>query len=184
MPFDLEGENGLFTYLGNRFEKKKPTVIVVAEGAGQEHLKGSQETDASGNTKLGDIGQFLKAEIAKRFKDKSRFTLKYIDPSYIIRSHPAYATDSIFCGYLAQAAVHAGLSGRTGMAVGRSHGKFTHLPLSALRDKKKEIDPEGDLWLSVLESTGQPFYLTNSPPKSLSRNSFFPIDHSAKEPDK
>jgi 6-phosphofructokinase 1 len=167
LPFDLDGENGLYAYLERRFARHKSTVIVVAEGAGQNHLVEAQDTDASGNVKLGDIGLFLKHRISEHFAGQARFTLKYIDPSYIIRSAPAGSNDSIFCGYLAQAAAHAGMSGRTGMAVGRSHGKFTHIPLARLVAQRKTVDPEGEMWLSVLESTGQPFYLTAEPPHHL-----------------
>ncbi len=175
LPFDLEGRNSLMAYMEARFKAKKSTVIVVAEGAGQCFVE-KREKDASGNVKLGDIGLFLKEQITSRFKGKYPFALKYIDPSYIIRSMPANAMDSIFCGYLAQAAAHAGMSGRTGMAVGRSHRRFTHIPLEALVSNRKTIDPEGALWLSVLESTGQPFYLTDCPPKKLSRLSYYPCD--------
>ena len=174
IPFDLEGKNSLFSYLEGRFKERKSTVIVVAEGAGQEHLEKVDQADPSGNAKLGDIGLFLRDAIKREFKGSFTFSLKYIDPSYIIRSQPACSDDSIFCGYLAQAAAHAGMAGRTGMAVGRSHRNFTHIPLSAIVVRTKKIDPEGDLWLSVLESTGQPFYLTNTPPKTLSRQSFYP----------
>jgi 6-phosphofructokinase 1 len=174
LPFELEGENGLFSYLERRFARKKSTVIVVAEGAGQSLLERAGGCDASGNARLGDIGLFLRDTINERFKGKSEYSLKYIDPSYIIRSQPAGSSDTIFCGYLAQAAAHAGMSGRTGMAVGRSHREFTHIPLSELVATTKRVDPEGELWLAVLESTGQPFYLTDEPPKNLSRESFYP----------
>jgi 6-phosphofructokinase 1 len=176
LPFDLEGEHGLFGYLEQRFAKSKSTVIVVAEGAGQRHLERSAGTDASGNVKLGDIGTFLKRAIAERFEGKVEFTLKYIDPSYIIRSAPAGSHDAIFCGYLSQNAVHAGMSGRSGMAVGRSHNRFTHIPFERLVESRKTIDPEGELWISVLESTGQPFFLTDESPKQLARNSLLPQD--------
>ncbi|MBW2526803.1 MAG: ATP-dependent 6-phosphofructokinase [Deltaproteobacteria bacterium] len=162
VPFDLVGEHGLYRYMEERFRKNKFTVIVVAEGAGQRHLEESAGTDASGNVKLGDIGSFLKKCLADRFKDYRDYTLKYIDPSYTIRSAPASPIDSIFCGYLAQVAAHAGLAGKTGMAVGRSHGQFTHIPLATLASAgRKEIDPESELWLSVLQSTGQPFVMSH-----------------------
>lgn len=175
LPFSIEGDNGLFAYMERRFAANKPTIIVAAEGAGQELMPTSGKSDSSGNSKLSDIGLFLKKALTDRFSSRRRsFTLKYIDPSYMIRSAPARSNDSIFCGYLALAAVHAGLAGKTGMAVGRSHGRFTHIPLKTLVSGRKTIDPEGELWLSVLESTGQPFYLTNEPPKQLSRMSFSP----------
>ncbi|MFO8072332.1 MAG: ATP-dependent 6-phosphofructokinase [Polyangia bacterium] len=174
LPFDLDGEGGLFAYLSGRFARGKSTVIVVAEGAGQRHLERAAARDASGNVQLGDIGKFLAGAIKERFSAKMDLTLKYIDPSYIVRSAPANSDDAIFCGYLAHNAVHAGMSGRTGMAVGRSHNQFTHIPLDRLVESRKTVDPEGNLWLAVLESTGQPFYLTNHPPKELSRRSFAP----------
>ncbi len=159
VPFTLDGPNGLFAYIENRFAHKKSTVMVVAEGAGQDLARGAATHDASGNVRLADIGLHLKARIEERFGSQYRFTLKYIDPSYMIRSAPACASDSIYCGHLAQAAAHAGLTGRTAVAVGRAHGAFTHLPLSALVTGRKTVDPEGQLWLSVVESTGQPYRL-------------------------
>jgi 6-phosphofructokinase 1 len=162
VPFDIEGPSGLFSYLERRFQIKKSTVIVVAEGAGQEHIPRQEEKDDRVKKKLPDIGLFLRDKIIERLSVDYDFTLKYIDPSYMIRSHPANANDSIFCGHLAQTAAHAGMSGRTGMAVGRSHGKFTHIPLERLVETTKTIDPEGDLWSSVLESTGQPFSMLNN----------------------
>jgi 6-phosphofructokinase 1 len=174
IPFDMEGSHGLFSYLENRFKAGKSTVIVVAEGAGQSHVVTSGKADPSGNIKLGDIGLFLKQAISERFRDEYQFTLKYIDPSYIIRSQPPCSYDSVFCGYLAQAAAHAGMAGRTGLAVGRAHRKFTHIPLEGLVTRRKKVDPEGELWLSVLESTGQPFYMTETKTKRLSRTSYLP----------
>jgi len=169
VAFDLEGEHGLYHYMEKRFRKNKFTVIVVAEGAGQRHLDASAATDASGNVKLGDIGAFLKKSLKERFKDNRDYTLKYIDPSYIIRSAPASPIDSIFCGYLAQVAAHAGLAGKTGMAVGRSHKQFTHIPLATLMSAgRKEIDPESELWLSVLQSTGQPYVMSRQIAEVLS----------------
>ncbi|MCU0661814.1 MAG: ATP-dependent 6-phosphofructokinase [Myxococcota bacterium] len=177
LPFTFEGENGLFDYLQGRFKARKSTVIVVAEGAGQDLVSGTGQKDKSGNAKLVDIGSFLKEQITSHFSRTLDVSLKYIDPSYIIRSAPADSNDAIFCGHLAQAAAHAGMSGRTGMAVGSSHGRWTHLPLTELVGNRKQLDPEGPLWLSVLESTGQPFYLTNEPPKNLERLSFVPSSH-------
>lgn len=164
VTFALGGECGLFAYLEKRMKMGKSTVIVVAEGAGQELLESADGTDASGNPILADIGVFLRDKVKERFEGRHRFTIKYIDPSYMIRSAPPSSNDAIFCGYLAQAAAHAGLSGRTAMAVGRSHRRFTHIPLEALVAGRKKVDPEGTMWLSVLESTGQPLTLTDTTP--------------------
>ena len=65
------------------------------------------------NVKCGDIGVLLRDAITDHFKRIGMaITLKYIDSDYTIRSVPATAHDSTFCLLLAQAAVHAGLSGR------------------------------------------------------------------------
>lgn len=156
VPFQVDGERGLLEALRYRLAKKKSAVIVVAEGAGQDLIEGGG-TDASGNKKYGDIGQFLKEKIAAFFKER-RFecNLKYIDPSYIIRSVPANPQDNVYCSQLAQHAVHAAMAGKTGMLVGRWHGAFVHLPIPLATQGRRKVDPQSELWNSVLESTGQP----------------------------
>jgi 6-phosphofructokinase 1 len=122
-----------------------------------------KEKDASGNTKLGDIGIYLQKAIKKHFETKNIPTsIKYIDPSYIIRSCAPTPNDAIFCSQLAQMAVHAGMSGRTNLLLGYTNGQFIHLPISLATSKRKKIDPHSQLWLSVLEATGQPSSLKNS----------------------
>jgi 6-phosphofructokinase 1 len=145
VPFDLVGENGLLKALEKRLITSGHCVILVAEGAGQELIhqgKRSAETDASGNLKLLDIGLFLKTQIENYFKDRNIETnLKYIDPSYIIRSIPANASDSIYCGALGQYAVHAGMAGKTGMLVGLMKDEFVHLPLKMVGSgERKSLD--------------------------------------------
>ena len=50
--------------------------------------------DAVGHVKPGDIGNFLKDEIVNQGKkDGLEITLKYIDPTYMIRTVPANAHD-------------------------------------------------------------------------------------------
>ena len=83
-------------------------------------------------------------------------SLKYIDPSYTIRSVPADANDSAFCLLLGQNAVHAGMAGRTNMVVGFWVNEFTHVPIPMATSKRKKVDPEGWVWNSVLTATGQP----------------------------
>ena len=131
---------------------------MVAEGAGQDLLESQANgCDPSGNAVLGDIGLFLKQALKGALKERGiTHSLKYIDPSYIIRSAPANPNDSLFCASLAQDAVHAGMSGRTGMLVGLWHGVSTHVPMREAVAGRKLIDPEGELWREVLESTGQP----------------------------
>lgn len=165
VPFDLGGEKGLLRVLERRLEERRHALIVVAEGAGQnlfEEEKGAKQFDASGNVKLFDIGTYLRDRIARHFScGWNAATVKYIDPSYIIRSSPANADDSIFCNRLGQNAVHAALAGRTKMVVGLWNNTFTHVPISAVISKRKQLDPAGPDWLSVLESTGQPASMKN-----------------------
>jgi len=160
VPFDMDGDKGFLNVLGHRLEERKHALVVVAEGAGQDILKKDsvhKECDASGNIKLGDIGVYLRDRITAHFSSGwHAATVKYIDPSYIIRSSPANADDSIFCSQLARNAVHAAMSGRTKMVVGIWNNIFTHVPISAVISKRKQLDLSGPEWLSVLESTGQP----------------------------
>ena len=157
VPFELEGPRGLLEQLRYRLAKRKNAVIVVAEGAGQDLIQAAGGADASGNKKLGDIGIFLKERINAFFKErKSAAALRYIDPSYLIRSVPANAADNFYCSQLAQHAVHAALAGKTSMLVGRWHGAFVHLPVWIATQGRAKVDPKRDLWHAVLESTGQP----------------------------
>ena len=151
--FNLEG---LLAALQRRLEKRGHAVIVVAEGAGQELMAATGERDASGNVRYGDIGIFLRDRIREHFRRIGmELNLKYIDPSYMIRSLPANPHDSAFCLLLGHNAVHAGMAGRTGMLVGFWHHQFTHVPIPLAVSRRKKIDPDGWLWSSVLAATGQ-----------------------------
>lgn len=157
VPFDLHGKNGLIESLVERVRERGSAVLVVAEGAGQDLLPTSHKTDASGNQILADFSGFLRAQIAREFKLIGQpLTLRFFDPGYIIRSVPADAADSVYCTRLAQAAVHAAMAGRTDMVVGRRRHRFVHVPIELVTKNTQRVNPEGDLWLSVLESTGQP----------------------------
>ncbi|NOZ85907.1 MAG: ATP-dependent 6-phosphofructokinase [Deltaproteobacteria bacterium] len=157
IPFRMDGEKGLLSWLEGRLKERGHAVIVTAEGAGQDLMAPGAERDPSGNIRLQDIGMFLKHEISKGLNEAGvQHSLKYIDPSYIIRSTAANPNDSLFCTNLAQNAVHAGMSGRTGMLVGLWNNIFTHVPIREAVAGRKTVDPEGELWRSVLESTGQP----------------------------
>jgi 6-phosphofructokinase 1 len=157
VDFDLEGPNGFLTALEKRLNQRGHAVIVVAEGAGQKFFETiTTERDESGNIRLKDIGLFLKDVITSYFHAKGiDVSLKYIDPSYMIRSLPANANDNVFCSFLGRDAVHAGLAGKTKLLVGRWNNHFVHIPMSASAGKRKKIDPREKLWLGVLGATGQ-----------------------------
>ncbi|MHA3700768.1 ATP-dependent 6-phosphofructokinase [Jatrophihabitans sp. YIM 134969] len=143
--------------LRERVEARGHAVVVVAEGVGQELFEADGQTDASGNSKLHDIGSLLRERITAEFaRAGSPLTLRYVDPGYAIRSVPANAYDAVYCLRLAQAAVHAAMAGFTSMVVGRWHGRFVHLPIALATGSRNTVDPHGDLWMSVLETTGQP----------------------------
>ena len=163
MTFDLYGPKGFLKVLRTRLEKRHHALVVVAEGAGQYFFDSDTlKKDASGNIKNNDIGLFLKEKISEEFKAENfPFTLKYIDPSYIIRSAPANANDSKFCGLLAQNAVHAAMAGKTDFVIGHWNNMFTLLPIPIAVSKSKKIDIDGELWWNVLESTGQPVNMNN-----------------------
>jgi len=154
VPFTMDG---FLKVLEERLARRGHAVVVSAEGAGQDLMGTSGERDASGNIRLGDVGLFLKDQITAHFKGKGIETnLKYIDPSYTIRSMPATPSDSAFCLMLGHNAVHAGMAGKTSMVVGYWKNEFTHVPISAAVSRSKHMDPKDKLWTGVLSTTGQP----------------------------
>jgi 6-phosphofructokinase 1 len=158
VPFSLDGPGGFLAHLRARVGRQGHALVVVAEGAGQEYLQDEPpQVDASGNQKLRDFGVYLRQRIREDFDSSGmEAIIRYIDPSYAIRSVPANAYDSVYCIRLAQAAVHAAMAGRTEMVVGRWRGRFVHVPMRVAIASRNQVDPEGDLWMSVLEATGQP----------------------------
>jgi 6-phosphofructokinase 1 len=152
VPFTVAGAGGVGDVLARRLQERHHAVIVVAEGAGQDLVADpARGRDASGNVRLGDIGPFLRDALGAHLKAAGvEHTVKYLDPSYLIRSLPANAFDSEYCAVLGQHAVHAALSGRTDVVVGYWHHHFTHLPIPL------RLDPEREVWQRVLQTTGQP----------------------------
>ncbi len=163
-PFELYGSDGFLEYLKNRVITRGHAVIVVAEGAGQDvyrkemRLEGKEiPKDPSGNPILGDICGLLRKKIKEFFKEeKIPINLKFIDPSYIIRSVPANATDRVYCGLLGQNAVHAAMAGKTNMVVTKIQGRYVYIPLSFVTKKRRKLNIRSNYWRAVLESTGQP----------------------------
>ena len=161
VPFDLDGPNGLLAHLERRLDRRHHAVLLVAEGAAQELLE-TNGADLSGNKKLGDVGLFLKERIIAYFRGKNReINLKYIDPSYIIRSAPANPIDAVYCARLGSNAVHAAMSGRTACLVGLVNNRFVHVPMHVAVSRRNRVDPESPLWRDVVEATGQPALMKN-----------------------
>ena len=158
MHFEPKGPGNLYQHLKARLLKKEHAVIVVAEGAGQHLIGDSGLCDASGNKKFSDIGRFLRFGMTDYFKSEwdMEINVKYISPSYIIRSVPANSEDSILCADLGRLAVDAAMAGKTDLMIGHWHGEFTHVPFKAVQGVKKRVNSEQRLWTSVLSCTGQP----------------------------
>ncbi|AEF80473.1 ATP-dependent 6-phosphofructokinase [Leadbettera azotonutricia] len=162
VPFNLEGYNGFLTHLEKRIVSRHHAVIIVAEGAMQDQLITDKQLDAGGNLKYADVGTYLRDRITKYFAEKKiEINLKYIDPSYIIRSAPANPADSIYCERLGNAAVHAAMAGKTRLIIGLVNNEFVHLPIKTVISTRNHVDPEGNLWRDTLDATHQPALMVN-----------------------
>jgi 6-phosphofructokinase 1 len=149
--------DGVIEAAWQRIQRDGYAVIVVAEGAGQNLLGETAEFDASGNRRHSDIGVYLKDVIPEVFRARgTSVSLKYIDPSYMIRSLPANARDANFCLRLGHAAVHAGMAGKTDTVIGSWRRRLTHVPIPMAVASRKQVETDGYLWQTVLSVTGQP----------------------------
>ncbi|MBD5641097.1 MAG: ATP-dependent 6-phosphofructokinase [Desulfovibrio sp.] len=167
-PFTLEGEGGLLPAVEKRLLERGHAVIVTAEGAGQHLLADHDETDASGNRVLGNITDLLRQKLGSYLKAHDiEHSIKFIDPSYIIRSVPANAGDKVYCGFLGQYAVHAAMAGRTDMVVAKIQDRYVHLPLGLVTKARRKLSIYSDLWRAVLESTGQGMLKGMLPPPPI-----------------
>lgn len=156
VEFRMDGPGGILPALEKRLKARRHAVIVLAEGAGQHLLERGSATDASGNRVLGDFSDILIREIKKYMADKNiSCTTKYIDPSYIIRSIPANANDSVYCGFLGTNSVHAAMAGKTGMVLAKLMDRYVHLPLDLITRKRRRLNTRSEYWRAVVESTGQ-----------------------------
>lgn len=154
--FQLEGKGGLLEALEERLKTRGHAVIVIAEGVMQDKIGDSSKKDASGNVKLADVGLWLKGKLDEHLtKIGLEHTIKYIDPSYIIRSVPASPEDALFCTILGQYAVHAAMSGRTALVIGQWNHFFANIPIELVTHERKIVNTKGTIWRAVMESTGQ-----------------------------
>jgi 6-phosphofructokinase 1 len=162
VPFNLEGYNGFLNHLEERLKKRNHAVIIVAEGAMQDKILKEKKTDAGGNIKMADVGTYIRSRIIKYFEEKKmEINLKYIDPSYAIRSAPANPDDSIYCERLGNAAVHAAMAGKTKLIIGLVNNEFVHLPIKTVITHRNKINPESSLWRDTLDAVNQPAMMVN-----------------------
>jgi 6-phosphofructokinase 1 len=158
IAFPMEGANGFLPALKQRILKSEHAVIAVAEGAGQ-HLFSAQSSncDASGNRQFQDIGTYLRDKITEYFRAENiPISLKYIDPSYLIRSVPANTADRLLSDQMARYAAHSAMAGNTDVLIGMWNNVFVHVPICTAIRAKKRMELTGELWTNVLLSTGQP----------------------------
>ncbi|KAL7112198.1 hypothetical protein ACP275_05G136900 [Erythranthe tilingii] len=160
-PFYLEGKGGLFEYMEKRLKENGHMVIVIAEGAAQELLTAKNEEDASGNKLLQDVGLWISQKIKEHFakQNKIPITLKYIDPTYMIRAIPSNASDNVYCTLLAQSAVHGAMAGYTGFTSGLVNGRHTCIPFNRITEKQNKVVITDRMWARLLSSTNQPSFL-------------------------
>ncbi|KAL6992925.1 phosphofructokinase beta-subunit [Sarracenia purpurea var. burkii] len=130
--FYLEGKGGLFEFFGDQLKQNGHAVLVVAEGAGQDIIPRTdaqkEERDESGNLVFLDVGGWLKSKLKKWWKrehpNEGLLTVKYIDPTYMIRAVPENATDNLYCTLLAHSAIHGVMAGYTGLVAGPINGTY------------------------------------------------------------
>ena len=176
VDFYLDGPGGIVDHLFERILANGKAVVVVAEGAGQNliaemNAAGEEIKDASGNVLLNDVGPWLcgqlKSKLDARLKEASvhgdGLTLKYVDPSYMVRGIPPSTSDNLYCLQLAHNAVHGAMSGMTNFLVGSINTRECYVPIELVANKKNVIDTSHQsLWEYVVFSTGQPSFQTNN----------------------
>ncbi|GJQ09226.1 hypothetical protein GpartN1_g1017.t1 [Galdieria partita] len=171
VPFVIHGRGGLIEYVHKCLLERGKMVLVVAEGAGQEYVRNDSwvdQLDASGNKKLGDIGHFLYQEIESTLKKQGmEVSMKYIDPTYMIRAVASNASDNIYCTLLAHSAVHGSFAGYTGFTVGPINGRHAYIPMTEIVTAQKQVDLRDRMWSRLVNSTGQPDFSPKDIPKGF-----------------
>ncbi|KAJ1285303.1 hypothetical protein BS78_03G269800 [Paspalum vaginatum] len=163
-PFYLEGEGGLFEYIDRRLKENNHMVIVVAEGAGQDliaqSIPAADQQDASGNKLLLDVGLWLTHKIKDYCKSKKmEMTIKYIDPTYMIRAIPSNASDNVYCTLLAHSAIHGAMAGYS-FTVGMVNGRHAYIPFHRVTSTRNKVRITDRMWARLLSSTNQPSFLS------------------------
>ncbi|XP_040383278.1 LOW QUALITY PROTEIN: ATP-dependent 6-phosphofructokinase 2-like [Oryza brachyantha] len=172
--FYLRGAGGLFEFLYHRLKKNGHAVVVVAEGAGQGLIPRNTTApkdnaavavaaaDESGNPAFLDVGAWLKAELRAWWEEEQGgelFTVKYIDPTYMIRAVPANAGDNLYCTLLAHSAIHGAMAGYTGFVSGPINGNYAYIPMAEVAEAENPVDTMDHKWAWVRSITNQPDFL-------------------------
>uniref|UniRef100_A0A061RRW2 6-phosphofructokinase n=1 Tax=Tetraselmis sp. GSL018 TaxID=582737 RepID=A0A061RRW2_9CHLO len=151
VPFKIEK---LAAHLQDIIHEKGHAVICVAEGAGQELMQEfSDQTDASGNPILQDIGVYLKTQLKERLDEPD---VKYIDPTYMIRAIPTTSQDRIYCKALGQSAVHGAFAGYTDITVGMVNTHMAILPIPTIIMAPKVVNVKGSSYNRLRSALRQP----------------------------
>jgi len=157
VPIVTEGPKSIFKHLRSVVNRNSSAVVVVAEGAGQDLTGAGDGTDESGNKRYKDIGKWLKDAITKDFKAHGlEANVRYIDPSYIIRSVPANADDSEYCILLAQTAVHGAMAGFSAFSAGLVNNRSVMIPMTLIGESSPRKLRLGRRWGRIVDTTGQP----------------------------
>lgn len=150
-PFAIHGKGGVLEYVEETLDKKGHVVIVVAEGAGGEHVRGAEAIGTHLNT---EIKSFVENDLGRVV------SMKYLNPTYAIRAIRTIASDRIFCTTLAHDCVHGAFAGLTGFVTGPVNGVMSYIPLSRVAGRQKKVDPNDLLWMKLIACTGQPNWAT------------------------
>lgn len=164
----------LLRHIKHLIDTKGHCVVVVAEGCGGTLMQvDASKKDAGGNIKLPDVGIYLKDQIMDYAKKNGEreWTVKYIDPTYMIRAVPANAYDSVYCHVLAQNAVHGAMAGYTGFSCCKCDQRYVMLPFQHLTTRPpRQVNTGGRWYARMIMATEQP---SLSPPGSVKRKSSF-----------
>lgn len=176
VDFFLDGPGGIVDHLFERISTNGKAVVVVAEGAGQQLMQDmdaagrKEKKDESGNVQLNDVGPWLctklKSGLDDRLKETSKhgdgLTLKYVDPSYMVRGIPPSTADNLYCLQLAHNAVHGAMAGMTNFLVASINTRECYVPIDLVANKRNVIDTSHQsMWEYVVFSTGQPSFQMN-----------------------
>lgn len=174
VDFYLDGEGGVVDHLFDRIRQHDKAVVVVAEGAGQDLMaaakagaEGDATRDASGNVLLEDVGPWLCDQLKRRLDPRLKaasphgdgLTLKYVDPSYMVRGVPPNTADNLYCLQLAHNAVHGAMAGLSSFIVGLVNGRECYVPINLVANRRNVIETASQsLWEYAVFSTGQPSF--------------------------